>query len=398
MRTLATGFVFVALIGALGLGSSAHADDSTVKIGAVVSYSGYMAPYDVPPFQAALLRIDEINANGGLLGKKIEVLKEDEKTDRALATRLARELVGNGVQLMLVACDYDEGAPAALVAISANILAYSLCAADPKMGPQGLGSLAFSGATSAGNQAYAMAEWAYKEKGWRNAYTLVDTSLEFHKAWAAFFELAWKQLPDAKLVGTDTFSQDDPSVTSQISKIKALGNGVDVIVITSHTPGFASVIRQFRAAGIKTPIMTGDSLDGNYWISAVPDASDIYYAAYCSIFGDDPRPGVQKWLADYTKKFGSRPETCFALAGDSVIEGWALAVRRAKTFDTKAVVTELEKFRNEDLLVGKTTFTDKAHVQLNRPIVVMQVQGGKFSAIGLYRNTMIPPLDYRNPN
>jgi len=272
MRKIIIGLVFAALIGAPGLGSSAYADDGTVKIGAVVSYSGYMAPYDVPPFQAALLAVDEINAKGGVLGKKIEVLKEDEKTDRALASRLAKELVGEGVQLMLVACDYDEGAPAALVAISANILAYSLCAADPKMGPQGLGSMAFSGSTGTGNQAYAMAEWAYKEKGWRNAYTLLDTSLEFHKGWDGFFKLAWKQLPGAKLVGADTFFQDDPSVASQITKIKALGNGIDVIVITSHTPGFASVIRQIRAAGIKTPIMTGDSLDGDYWISAVPDA------------------------------------------------------------------------------------------------------------------------------
>jgi branched-chain amino acid transport system substrate-binding protein len=398
MRNIVTGLALAALLGAAGLARSAAADEATAKIGAVVSKSGWMAPYDFPPYQAALLAVDDINAKGGLLGKKIEILMEDEKTDRALASRLAHGLVDKGVVMMIVACDYDEGAPAALVATAANILAFSTCAGDPKMGPQGLGSMAFSGATGAGNQAYAMAEWGYNKKGWRNAYTLLDTSLEFHKGADGFFKLIWKQLPGAKLVGADTFFQEDPTIASQISKIKALGSGIDVIWISSHTPGFASAIRQIRAAGIKTPIMTGDSLDGNYWISAAPDASDVYYAGYCSIFGDDPRPRVATFLADYTKKFGAKPETCFSLPGYSLIEAWALAVQRAKTFDTKEVVAQLEKFHGEDLLAGATSFTPTAHLQLDRPIIVMQVQGGKFSTVGPYQNKMVPPIDYRNPN
>jgi hypothetical protein len=73
-------------------------------------------------------------------------------------------------------------------------------------------------------------------------------------------------------------------------------------------------------------------------------------------------------------------------------------VQRAKTFDTKEVVAQLEKFHGEDLLAGATSFTPTAHLQLDRPIIVMQVQGGKFSAVGPYQNKMVPPIDYRNPN
>jgi len=240
-----------------------------------------------------------------------------------------------------------------------------------------------------------MAEWAYNEKGWRKAYTLLDTVTEFHKASHTYFEMAWKQLPDAKLVGTDTFYQEDPSVASQISKIKALEEQPDVLWISSHTPGFASVIRQIRAAGIETPIMTVDSLDGDYWIDAAPDASNIYYMGYCSVFGDDPRPPVAEWVKKYTAAYGERPETCFALPGYSLIESWALAVERAGTLDAKAVVAELEKLKDEPLMAGLTSYTKDAHIQLNRTIVVMQIQNGKFSAIGTYQNKNVPPLDYR---
>jgi branched-chain amino acid transport system substrate-binding protein len=378
-------------------GAAPHAAlaDDVVKIGAVVSYSGYMAPYDIPPYQAALLAVDDINSKGGLLGKKLEMLVEDAKTDRALTARDAHELVDKRVQMMIVACDYDEGAPAALVAIQANILAFSLCAGDPKMGPQGLGPLAFSAATGAGNQAFAMAEWAYNEKGWRKAYLLLDTVTEFHKAAHSYFEMAWKQLPGTKIVGSDTFFQEDPSIASQISRIKSVEDKPDFLWMSSHTPGFASAIRQIRAAGITTPIMTVDSLDGDYWVKSVPNATNIYYMGYCSIFGDDPRPAVREWLKKYTAAYKGRPETCFALPGYSLIEAWALAVKRAGTFDTKPVVAELEKFKNEDLLAGLTSFSKDAHLQLNRTIVVMQVQDGKFSAIGTYQNKNVPPLDWR---
>ena len=398
MRKYLTGLAAGALLFSMGSSNDARAAEDEYLIGAVVSFSGYMAPYDIPPYQSALLAVKDINAKGGVLGKKLRIIVGDAKTDRALTARKAHELVDEGVQMMIVACDYDEGAPAALVAIDNDLLAYSVCAGDPKMGPQGLGRGAFTASTGAGNQAYAMAEWAYHEKGFRTAYTLLDTITEFHKASHSYFEMAWKQLPDTKIVGTDTFLNDDPSIASQISKIKALAEQPDFLWISSHVPGFPAAIRQIRAAGIELPIVTVDSLDGNYWIDAVPDASNIYYMGYCSIFGDDPRPKVRAWLDAYAAEFGAVPETCFALPGYSLIESWALAVERAGTFETQAVIVELEKFDNEDLLAGLTAFNETTHIQLSRTIMVMQIQNGKFSAITTYQNKNVPPIDYRTTN
>ena len=398
MRKYLTGLAAGALLFSMGSSNDARAAEDEYLIGAVVSFSGYMAPYDIPPYQSALLAVKDINAKGGVLGKKLRIIVGDAKTDRALTARKAHELVDEGVQMMIVACDYDEGAPAALVAIDNDLLAYSVCAGDPKMGPQGLGRGAFTASTGAGNQAYAMAEWAYHEKGFRTAYTLLDTITEFHKASHSYFEMAWKQLPDTKIVGTDTFLNDDPSIASQISKIKALAEQPDFLWISSHVPGFPAAIRQIRAAGIELPIVTVDSLDGNYWIDAVPDASNIYYMGYCSIFGDDPRPKVRAWLDAYAAEFGAVPETCFALPGYSLIESWALAVERAGTFETQAVIVELEKFDNEDLLAGLTSFNETTHIQLSRTIMVMQIQNGKFSAITTYQNKNVPPIDYRTTN
>ena len=133
MRRFLSGLAAGALLMSLGLSQQATASDDEYLIGAVVSFSGYMAPYDIPPYQSALLAVDDINAKGGVLGRQLRVIVGDPKTDRALTARKAHELVGEGVEMMMVACDYDEGAPAALVAIENDILAYSVCAGDPKM-------------------------------------------------------------------------------------------------------------------------------------------------------------------------------------------------------------------------------------------------------------------------
>ncbi len=384
--------IAIAALAAASFTSPAAGEE--VIVGAAIAKSGWMQPYDVPPIQAAKQAIEKVNANGGVLGKQIKLIEADTKTDRAQAARVANELLQQGAKILIVSCDYDEGGPAALAAVQKGILAFSTCAADPKMGVQGIGPLAFTGATGTGNQAYAMAEWAYKEKGFRKVYLLLDTSLEHHKALVSYFESYWPQLAGTEVLGKDVFHNEDPSIASQITHIKSLDEQPDFIWMASHPPGFASAFRQLRSAGIDVPILTGDSIDGDYWIASAPNASDLYYMGYCSIFGDDPRPAVNQWVNDFTETYGHRPATCFALPGYSVIEAWARAVEKVGTFETLPVKAELESFRDEPLLAGPTTFTENLHIQSNREIVIMQIENGEFSALGLYSNEAIPPATY----
>src|SRR4029450_9465764 len=80
---------------------------------------------------------------------------------------------------------------------------------------------------------------------------------------------------DAELVGSDTFKNEDASIASQISRIKALPQEPDAIMLCTMMPGGVSAIKQIRAAGIKAPILNGSGMDGSYWLSAVPDPTDF---------------------------------------------------------------------------------------------------------------------------
>jgi branched-chain amino acid transport system substrate-binding protein len=90
-----------------------------IVVGFATAASGFMQAYDKPAQDAALIRIDEINKAGGLLGKKIKPVFADTKTDQAEGAKAGLTVLDQNAELVIVSCDYDFGAPAALQAQSA---------------------------------------------------------------------------------------------------------------------------------------------------------------------------------------------------------------------------------------------------------------------------------------
>jgi len=164
----------------------------------------------------------------------------------------------------------------------------------------------------------------------------------------------------------------------------------DALYICTYNPGGASAIRQLRAAGIDLPILTNVGMTDAYWLPAVQQLSNFYVPTYMSIFGDDPRPSVGSFLTAFAARYGARPESAYAVLGYSMVEQWALAVQRAGATAAPAVTAELEKFREEQLTVGPTTYSNQLHIQVNRPLLIMEVQNGKNKAIELWRNELVP--------
>ena len=396
MGTQGKSRIIAASIGliVLGLGAARAEDKPPIKIGFASAQSGFMAAYDIPSTNAALLAIEQLNEKGGLLGRKIEAIHRDMKTDAALSAKVGAELAADGVDLIVTTSDYDLGGPAALAAKEKGVIAFAPGAADPKMGVQGVGWQTFTANGAAQIEGIIMAEWAFTKKGFKTAYVLQDDLLEYNKSGCAGFRAAWTKLAGEKgIVGRDNFMNSDPSIAVQISRIKATKPAPDAIYMCTLPPGGASAVRQIRAAGIQTPILANVGMTDDYWISATPDLSNFYNPTMMSIFGDDPSPKVQEFVAAYTKKYGTRVPQAYASVGYLVIQAWSTAVKRANTTDAKAVVGELEKFRDEDLLLGPTTFTPELHIQTHRPLLVMEVQDGKHHSVERYRNEMIPDMD-----
>jgi len=367
-------------------GSSPVLADDDILVGAATSFSGWMAAFDVSPTRAAEIVVQDINAAGGVTGKKLKLIHIDTKTDQAQTSRAAQDLVKQGVKLMLTACDFDQGAPAALVAQQAKVIAISSCGADIKYGNLTIGNDVFTMATDAEGTGRILADWATHKKGWKTAYALDDTFIEYDKSECRGFVDEFKKLNgDKAIVLEDTFKNADTSVASQVSRYTALASKPDVMIVCSVPPGLASAIRQFRSAGVNIPIISGTGGDGSAWHSAVPGLTNYYYLNYSADAGvRELRPDAEAFFQKFEKQFKERPGSGQGITGYSVIEAWAKAANRAGSIDTDKVRAELEKFTDEPLLAGLTTFTPKLHTNLNRPMLMISVMDGKPEPLGYY--------------
>ena len=360
---------------------AAHSDDKPIVIGLAVARTGWMTVVDVDASDSVLLWVDEQNAKGGLLGRPLKAIMVDTKTDRAETARAGQAVVNQGADLVVVSCDYDEGSPAAAVAQRAGKISMFLCAGDPKAGVQGIGRYAFSAGIASQLEGATIAEWAHKNLGVKNVYSLVDTGGEYSKSMCAGWDWAVKN-NGMESLGSDTFKNDDPSIQSQITRITNLPVKPDAIMLCTFNPGGASVIRQIRAAGLNMTLLGGASMDGIYWIDAVPYLSNFYIDAHASIWGDDPNPEINAFPAKFKAKFGHPPTNAFAIPAYVWMTLWAKAVEKAGTTDAAKVVAVMEQDKDAPSIIGPRTFTDQLHIQDHATLQILKYEDGKPKDVG----------------
>ncbi len=135
----------------------------------------------------------------------------------------------------------------------------------------------------------------------------LDTWTEYNKGICDGSDWMMPQLAYAKLVGKDTFPNEDASIAAQTTRIKALSEEPDALMLCAMMPGAVSAIKQIRAAGINSMILNASGVDGSYRLSAVPDLSNFFVPVQGSIYGDDPNAEVTAFNAKYREATGSDP-------------------------------------------------------------------------------------------
>ncbi len=370
---------------ATGWSGQARAADNDIVVGFAVALSGGMNAYDGEATKMAQLWIDQTNAKGGLLGRQIKAVYADSKSDRVEGARAGLKVIEEGAQLVFVTADYDYGAPAALQAQKAGKISVFLGASDPKAGVIGVGPFSFTAEKAAQLEGATMAEWGYEKMGYRNAYVLDDTAIEYDKSTCAGFEWAFPK-EGGTIVGEDTFKNDDPSISSQVTRIAnaVRDHKVDALMLCTYQPGGSSAVRQIRDGGIKLPILNGSSMDGTYWINAVPGLKDFYVPVQAVVSGD-PMASVQQLTAEYAAKYGKPPTTQYAYPIYAWLQLWAKAVTAAGTTDAKPVVAIMQNYTNEPTVLGPRSFTPRLHIQTNIPLTIVDIADGKQTAVAQWR-------------
>jgi branched-chain amino acid transport system substrate-binding protein len=360
-----------------------------IIIGFATAHSGFIQPFDGPATIAAQIARDEINKSGGILGgRQIKFVYADTKSTLADVANAGISVINQGAVAMVASCDYDFGAPAAREAEKKHMVAISICAGSPKFGTQGVGPHSYTMGTGTPTEGGSGAEFAYNVKKFRSAYVITDTLVDYNKSAAKYFKYYFTK-SGGKIIGEDTYKNGDTQFGAQISRLQSTNPKPDFLYIAGIQPNMATLIRQVRAAGINLPIVTDAAGDGSYWLNAVPGLSNYYATTYSSVFGDDPNPKINSLVKEYEARTHQKLAGGSFATGYSVIETLVIAMKRAGSTNGDAMAKQIDKFRNEPLAIGPTTYTPTIHMPNGRPLRIMQVQNGKMSFLMLFKPTGI---------
>ena len=394
MRRLALGAVVAVVAATLAsvafAGGSGSSQGNTITLGYASGLTGAASAFDLPIYQAAKIAVADINRAGGVAGRKLRIIGVDTQSKFTNGPSAAQQAIERGANIIFSSCDYDFGGPAQRQANKQGVLGIA-CAGDPKMGRSGIGPLTFNFFPPAPAEAGSHAQYAIN-RGWKRAYMLVDSSIQYSKKGCEYVETAYKRI-GGTIVANDNFLNSDPTIAPQISRLRQQQRNVDVILLCSYVPGVTTAVKQIRSSGIDLPIVAQIGADGRTIVKGVPELSNYYYASIGLPLGGDPNSAVTRLGRLFRAAGGSDAAPDWAIvAGYSGVQmaAWALKQSNGST-DPKVLQPLLEKAKNVPLMWGKVTFSTRCHNPIKAAVKFATVTNGKLSLTRPVTPTFVPP-------
>ena len=377
-------FVSIALIGALVLtGCASKGGDKTsstsgekILIGSALCQTGIQAPLDEPALRGAQLAVDELNAKGGILGKQVELINMDGKSDPVTVGNVAKQMVQKGAVAIIAPSDFDFGGPASREAQAAGIVGISPAASSPLFGSAALGDKQFTMSMWNTTMGAAGAEYA-KKQGWNSTYVITDDFIDYTKSLSKYFIIRYKEL-GGNVLFEDTYTQGQGDISAQVARIKALPQQPDFIYISSYMPDLALMIRTLRESGITAPVVGGDSYDdpGLFDALGTQYGNDVVFVTH-GFLSKEANAKYPEFAAAYEKKFGNPPDALWVMPGYDAVMVLAQAMETAKSTEGAAVAKAMVESKF-DLLTGTLDWSDAASGhEPNKAAALVKIEGGK---------------------
>jgi branched-chain amino acid transport system substrate-binding protein len=379
--------VTVAALAGAGTNTSA-ATRPAIVIGWAYDSKGNMAPFDGPALAAARIHIRQINARGGVNGRRLQIRTCDTNNNNpARAKTCARQLLGRGAHVIFVTCDVDFATPVVQEAINLGKLTIAPCIGTDQMGPKRFGRakgrLAFSFGNVAQDEGSAMAEYAIR-RGWRTAGLGTNTLLVYFKNVVQAFEKRYTQL-GGRIVARESYATGANNVQTAVTRLNQRRAAVYVTSTAfGELPAFVS---GFRSLGNHTPVLNSWAGDGTYWVTQNPRITNYYAVTYASVFGDDPNPAVRRLAVQVKAATGG------FVAGPAAIDGVVTAIRRAGGSTAgSALASQLERFKKVPTISGRVSFSRALHTVFGRQYRVIQVQNNRGRRVGMVTAKVVPKI------
>jgi branched-chain amino acid transport system substrate-binding protein len=226
-----------------------------IKLGAILPLTGDAAEYGLPEQAGIQIAMEEINANGGVNGKQLEVIIEDAKCDAKDATTATQKLIDvDGVKVIIGGACSSETIAAAAITEPKQILLLSPTASNPSI--TAIGDFVFRTYPSDAFSASVAAEYAMKQ-GWKTA-AIISEQKDYAQGLRNTFKETFNRL-GGSIVADETFGPDDTDFKTQAAKI--IREKPDVIAVYPQAPAKGVlIIKQLRESGAKQQLIGAEIL------------------------------------------------------------------------------------------------------------------------------------------
>ena len=329
---LASAMAFSVLAGCGG-NSEGGADSEVIKIGGIGPLSGPNSTYGISVKEGADLLAEEINAAGGINGKKVEFIFEDDQSDNTVAASAFNKLVDkDGVCAILGGV--TSGTTLAIAPNSTNkkIPMITPTGTEPTITNVG-GDFMFRGCFVDSFQGEILAKYTKENLGRTTAAVLYNSSSDYSKGIANAYKETLEKNGGQVVEFLSYGSDKETDFKAQLTKIKSANP--DVIILPDYYNVVGLIAKQARDMGITSQFLGGDGWESEELTKIGGTAVDgaIYINHY---YAEDTEENVKNFVDSYTKKYNKTPD-CFAALSYDTAKILVKAIEKANSTDGTAI-------------------------------------------------------------
>jgi branched-chain amino acid transport system substrate-binding protein len=354
-------------------------DAGEIVIGEYGSLTGATATFGTSTKNGIDMAIAEINAAGGVLGRQVRVIIEDDQgLPQEAQTVVTKLITSDRVVAVLGEVASSNSLAAAPVAQQNQIPMISPSSTNPAVTQ--VGDYIFRVCWIDPFQGLVMATFAKNTLGLAQVAILRDVRSDYSVGLADVFAAEFAKM-GGTIVADESYSAGDTDFNAQLTSIR--GRNPQGIFIPGYYTDVGLIARQARSGGYTGALMGGDGWDSQDLIEIGGEAlNNTYYSNHFSV--DDQAPAIQKFVTDYQTKYGQKPDALAGLGYDAAMLLFD-AMRRANSTDGPAVRDALAATTNFAGVTGMITLD--ANRNAVKPAVVLKYENGAY----VYVETITPP-------
>jgi branched-chain amino acid transport system substrate-binding protein len=353
--------------------SESAAGNDVIKVGEFASITGSEATFGQSSHKGTALAIDDLNAAGGVLGKKLELDTEDDQSQAGEPATVVRKLISrDGVVAMLGEVASSRSLEAAPICQENNIPMISPSSTNPKVTE--VGDYIFRVCFIDPFQGTVMANFAHNTLQLKTAAILKETSSDYSVGLAKFFKQNF--ITDGgKIVAEENYSHGDKDFSAQLTAIKA--QNPDGIFVPGYYTEVGLIALQARQLGITAPLFGGDGWESSALVPIGGTALEgCYFSTHYS--PQDTSPAVQNFVKEFQARYNETPDAMAALGYDSAMI-LAAAMKSAGTTDGAKVRDTLAATKDFPGVTGRITID--ANRNASKPAVILTIKNGQFQYV-----------------